>query len=167
VLSHLGFSCSVRFHLFPTDGYVNSIRSNYPYGPVKRDRSVKYTSTNGAVLGVCAPEAHMPRASGQTCFEPADDWKGELARGSLYMSIAYADAGFKCCDNFAVTRGLPNESYLRTLLAWHVAHPPTATERARNEVIYARYQQNRNPFIDYPEWAAQAWPELVPAANQK
>ena len=30
-------------------------------------------------------------------------------------------------------------------------------ERERNERIYSRYQHNRNPFIDHPEWAEAIW----------
>jgi len=42
---------------------------------------------------------------------------------------------------------------LNRLLEWHYAAPPdTAYERKRNQIIYANYQHNRNPFIDHPEW---------------
>ncbi|MEC5241554.1 hypothetical protein, partial [Bacillus mojavensis] len=27
-----------------------------------------------------------------------------------------------------------------------------------NEIIYEKYQHNRNPFIDHPEWADDIWP---------
>jgi hypothetical protein len=37
------------------------------------------------------------------------------------------------------------------VLAWHAADPPDADEMLRNEVVY-RYQGNRNPFVDHPEW---------------
>jgi hypothetical protein len=50
---------------------------------------------------------------------------------------------------------------LSTLLAWHAAHPPTDYERNRNNAIYSgvnvsgiiRAQGNRNPFIDFPQFA--------------
>jgi endonuclease I len=32
------------------------------------------------------------------------------------------------------------------------ANPVDASERRRNEIIFERYQHNRNPFIDHPEW---------------
>jgi endonuclease I len=44
---------------------------------------------------------------------------------------------------------------LSTLLQWHLADPPTARERERNEVVYS-FQGNRNPFIDHPEWASES-----------
>lgn len=142
--------------MYPTDGYVNGRRSNYPYGPVRRDQGVKYVSSNGGALGECATEANMPAA--QLCFEPADAWKGELARASLYMALAYANAGWTCCTNEAVTNGLPNDVYLAILLGWHAGHPVSDIEVARNQLIFSNYQKNRNPLIDHPEWAVLAWP---------
>ena len=39
------------FHLYPTDGKVNGMRGNYPYGKVG---TATYTSSNGSKLGNCA-----------------------------------------------------------------------------------------------------------------
>jgi hypothetical protein len=41
------------------------------------------------------------------------------------------------------------ESILRQ---WHDQHPPSQSERDRNEGIY-QLQNNRNPFVDYPQFA--------------
>jgi hypothetical protein len=38
------------------------------------------------------------------------------------------------------------------LRGWHIEHPPTAVDIQRNEDIFA-YQNNRNPFVDYPQFA--------------
>jgi hypothetical protein len=35
--------------------------------------------------------------------------------------------------------------------------PPDALESNKNELIYADWQYNRNPFIDHPEWVEQIW----------
>jgi endonuclease I len=48
---------------------------------------------------------------------------------------------------------------LDVLGAWHDLDPVSGWERHRNAAIYAR-QGNRNPFIDHPEWAAEAVPHL-------
>ncbi len=41
---------------------------------------------------------------------------------------------------------------MQTLLQWHRDDPPAAYEKHRNAAIYEK-QGNRNPLIDFPEWA--------------
>jgi hypothetical protein len=47
-------------------------------------------------------------------------------------------------------------AFLNQLLAWHNQDPVSAREIARNNAIYAR-QNNRNPYIDHPEYVASVW----------
>jgi hypothetical protein len=42
------------------------------------------------------------------------------------------------------------------LLAWNTQDPVNAREIARNNAIYAT-QNNRNPYIDHPEYVQQVW----------
>jgi len=59
------------------------------------------------------------------------------------------------------TSPVGTQGVLSTLLAWHRAFPPSDYERARNNAIYAGVtvggttyaQGNRNPFIDFPQFA--------------
>jgi hypothetical protein len=51
----------------------------------------------------------------------------------------------------------PIHSKLSTLLQWHAEDPVDDWERNRNDIIYYDYQNNRNPFIDYPEWVDEIW----------
>ena len=61
------------FHLYPTDGYVNNRRSNYPFGETAGET---YQSSGGfSKLGKCTVSGY----SG-TVFEPADEYKGDFAR---------------------------------------------------------------------------------------
>jgi hypothetical protein len=49
---------------------------------------------------------------------------------------------------------------LSVLLKWHKEDPVDAFERNRNNVIY-EYQQNRNPFIDKPEYVHLIWENMA------
>ena len=42
---------------------------------------------------------------------------------------------------------------LSDLLLWHIADPVDSFEINRHEIIYS-YQNNRNPYIDHPEYAS-------------
>jgi hypothetical protein len=55
------------------------------------------------------------------------------------------------------TYPLPEHGKLSVLLQWNAIDPPDAFEENRNNVIYYDYQQNRNPFIDHPEYAESIW----------
>lgn len=138
-------------HIFPTDGYVNNRRSNFPFGEVK---NAKWTSRNGSKLGPC----RTPGYSG-TVFEPIDAYKGDFARALMYMSVRYfnEDSGWK-------TSGMTNKSdilpwAIDMLLRWNELDPVSQKEIDRNNAIYDDYQHNRNPFIDHPEYARMIWDE--------
>ncbi|MBP1223914.1 endonuclease [Flavobacterium sp. 1355] len=134
----------------PTDGKVNGIRSNYPHGTVS---SATYTSQNGSKLGSSAVSGY----SG-TVFEPVNAFKGDIARMYFYFATRYENtvSGY----SFPMFDGSANKvfttAFLNVLLAWHAQDPVSAREIARNNAIYAR-QNNRNPYIDHPEYVNQIW----------
>lgn len=135
------------FHIYPTDGYVNGIRSNLPLCDVD-DGSATYISANGAKRGSCV----SPGFSG-TGFEPPAEFRGDLARSYFYMSVRYRDE-LTCCDNEMVD-GETIDAWLESQLrVWHGQDPVSAKEIARNEAAF-ELQGNRNPFIDHPEWVGQ------------
>ena len=136
------------FHVYPTDGYVNGQRSNYPYGEVG---SYIYISGNGSKLGQCVTSGYSGRV-----FEPIDEYKGDIARSYFYMSVRYysEDSGWG-------TSGMTNKSEIlpwamTMLLRWSDEDPVSDKEIARNNAVYG-YQNNRNPFIDHPEYARMIW----------
>ncbi|MFH1466749.1 MAG: endonuclease [Pseudomonadota bacterium] len=135
--------------LYPTDGYVNSIRGSFPYGPVDVP---SYTSLNGSLRGTSALCDYPWRV-----FEPIDGYKGDLARAQLYMSVRYRgeDSGWSSSE--ATDRSTLEPWYATTLLAWHLLDPVDAKEIARNDAIQD-IQGNRNPFVDHPEYACYLWP---------
>ena len=136
-------------HVFPTDGYVNNKRSNYPFGEV---RSASWTSQNGSKLGTCKTTGY----SG-TVFEPIDEYKGDFARALMYMSVRYYGE-----DGSWSTSEMTNKSEIRQwainmLMRWNEQDPVSEKEKERNDAIYNDYQHNRNPFIDHPEYARMIW----------
>lgn len=140
---------SDMFHIYPTDGKVNGERSNYPYGNVS---SASWTSLNGGKLGLCSNLGYS-----LTVFEPIDEYKGDLARGYFYMSTRYysEDGGWSTSDATNKATILPWQ--VNVLLQWHHQDSVSAKEIARNDSIYYRYQHNRNPYIDNPQWVDSIW----------
>lgn len=136
-------------HVFPTDGFVNQQRSNYPMGEVS---NATWTSQNGSKLGSCKSSLGY---SG-TVFEPIDEYKGDIARALMYVSVRYYTE-----DDEWSTSGMTNKSEIKPwaidmLLKWHADDPVSEKEINRNNAVYAK-QNNRNPFIDYPEFADKIW----------
>jgi len=141
----------------PTDGYVNNRRSAYPFGEVSNPT---WTSTNGSKVG-----SNTTQGYSGTVFEPIDEFKGDIARMLFYFATRYEDQvdGW----NHDMLNGTSNQVYtdwfLSILLAWHNQDPVNQREIDRNNAIYygdvhGDYaQENRNPFIDHPEWVNAIW----------
>ena len=147
-------------HLYPTDGYVNNKRNNYPFGETNGEN---YKSANGfSKLGKCTYEGY----SG-IVFEPNDEYKGDFARTYFYMVTCYEE---KLPDWFAnygtkegVTPTIDGTTYpglaawqLEMLMKWATNDPVSAKETNRNNAVYG-IQKNRNPFIDYPGLEQYIW----------
>ena len=136
-------------HIFPTDGYVNGRRSNYPYGEV---RSASWTSLNGSKLGTCK----TPGYSGAV-FEPIDEYKGDLARALMYMSVRYYTEDGSWGSSDMTNKSEIKPWAIQLLLRWNEQDPVSQKEINRNNAIYNDYQHNRNPFVDHPEYARMIW----------
>ena len=136
-------------HIFPTDGFVNGKRANYPFGEV---RSATWTSQNGSKLGTCK----TPGYSG-TVFEPIDEYKGDFARALMYMSVRYYSEDGSWSSSDMTNKSEIKKWAIDMLLRWNEQDPVSEKEKERNEVIYNDYQHNRNPFVDHPEYARMIW----------
>lgn len=146
------------FHVYPTDGYVNNRRGNYPYGHVA---AATWTSLNGSKVGSCGDPGYS-----SIVFEPIDEYKGDVARSYFYMSTRYLSE-----DGSWTTSGATNKSVIlpwqvNVLLQWHHQDTVSAKEIARNNNVYG-IQNNRNPFIDRPEWADSIWISTVTGFNEQ
>ncbi len=145
------------FHLYPTDGYVNGKRSNYIFGEVS---SATWTSSNGSMLGTADPSTGLTG----TVFEPIDAYKGDFARTYFYMATCYEDkiASWASIATEAQQILAGNSYpaykavYVQLLLTWAKNDPVSDKEIARNNAVYG-IQNNRNPYIDHPEYAEAVW----------
>ena len=138
----------------PTDGKVNGMRSNYPHGNVS---VATLTSKNGSKLGSSGVSGY----SG-TVFEPIDEFKGDIARMYFYFATRYQNtaAGYSFDMFNNTTDQVFTNDFLTMLYKWHTQDPVNAREIARNNAIYAR-QNNRNPYIDHPEWVKVVWSSVL------
>ena len=130
-------------HLRATDASVNSTRGNLDFD----NGGKEHTEARGNYYD-------------SDSWEPRDEVKGDVARMLFYMAVRYeGDSGEIDLElNNAVNNGsAPYHGKLNVLLQWHAQDPVDDLERHRNEIIYTKYQKNRNPFIDHPEWAEAIW----------
>lgn len=140
--------------IVPTDGKVNGFRSNYPHGTVGTQASSS-PSQNGSKWG----DSSISGYTG-TVFEPIDEFKGDIARMYFYFATRYENVLTTWGVSYDMFNGTTDqvfaEPFLTLLMTWHNNDPVSAREIGRNTEIYAR-QNNRNPFIDHPEYVAQIW----------
>ena len=144
-------------HIFATDGFVNSKRSNYPYGEVG---NATFTSNNGSKLGTASASLGYTGV----VFEPIDEFKGDVARAYFYMATRYEDVIGSWQKNTVYSDAVLDGSSTRVfepwvvnmLLRWSKNDPVSQKEIDRNNAAYI-FQGNRNPFIDHPEYIDRIW----------
>jgi endonuclease I len=118
-------------HLFPAQSRANQERGSHPFG---------YTSCNGG--GCLWSEAGSklgPPTSGGAgyAFEVRPLRRGDIARAHFYFSVRYQ---------------LPiPDTEEADLRQWHQEDPVDDWEIQRHEAVVS-YQENRNPFIDRPDF---------------
>lgn len=153
-------------HVVPSDGSVNGRRSSYPFGEVS---SASWTSMNGSKVG----SNTFDTFSG-TVFEPLNEFKGDIARMLLYFAVRYEDEVTSSswdAPNASVSNPLNGTNnqvyedwYIKLLYKWHTNDPVSDREIVRNNEAY-KFQGNRNPFIDHPEYVTQIWGSVLSSEN--
>lgn len=117
---------------------VNSTRSDNPYGKVSSITSTYLQCKYGK------------NTSNINVFEPKQDIKGNGSRCMMYEMICYNNTlGNWGLNNLGGKAPSQNQDLLKE---WHKSDEVDNYEIARHELIYSM-QNNRNPFIDHPEWA--------------
>lgn len=136
-------------HLRASDWKCNNIRSNNPFA------NVATHSSSTAVADWTGNRKTDNYTSGGV-FEPRDSDKGDVARALFYMATRYYSGDGSGGTHLTLTTGTDSSGgkwgYLDTLLAWHEADPVDEFEAHRNDLVCS-IQNNRNPYIDHPEYA--------------
>ena len=105
-----------------------------------------------------------------TKVEPADEYKGDIARILMYIYVHYSsklgdndrlDATKKSYLGDLRLRDVFNSTYTyqdiyNLLVKWNNLDPVDDNEKKRNDTI-EKIQGNRNPFVDHPEYMARCW----------
>ncbi|MCB8964863.1 MAG: endonuclease [Bacteroidales bacterium] len=131
-------------HLRPSDVSVNSDRGNKDFD----NGGTQHSEATGCYYT-------------ESTWEPRDAVKGDIARMMFYMAVRYegdvsGEPDLELVDYITSPTTNPIFGKLSTLLQWHIDDPVDDFERHRNEVVYS-YQENRNPFIDHPEYVDLIW----------
>ncbi len=150
-------------HIFATDGKVNQQRSNYPFGEISGSTTKIDPKAFG---GIGSPVNTYGDCGSSTVFEPEDAYKGDIARGILYMAASYYDFSQSfALSNSCFTRDNNNHNilssyYIKLLTKWSAEDPVSQKEIDRNNAIWnysSKSNVNRNVFIDHPNWAYKIW----------
>ena len=156
-------------HLVAADGNTNSAgHNNYAFGEV--DKTSDKITVIQNYLADGSREVSGWLDSKNKTFEPTDEWKGDIARSLFYMATRYSEKKEKntkeepyliLTDDTTIQDD--NEKCygvqynLTTLLKWNEQDPVSQYEIHRNNLIYHNVQNNRNPYIDHPEWARRVF----------
>ena len=144
--------CDIH-HLNPSDATANTKKSNYPLGELTS------ISWNNGVAFV--GKANIDGSS-ENAYEPCDEYKGDFARVFMYMFTCYQDLTWKYTwMNYEKSTYPTLKPWaVEMLLKWHKQDPVSEKEVNRNNAVYA-VQDNRNPFIDYPQFADYVWGDSI------
>lgn len=136
------------YNLMPCKSRINSTKSNYPMGKVvSGDKGNGWTKVGEGT-------------DGKKYWEPADPWKGDFARGYMYMATAYQDYNWEGEQALQILQqgAYPTlQKWAFTLyIQWAKADKPDAIEIKRNNDV-AKIQGNRNPYVDFPNLMEYVW----------
>ena len=129
----------------PSNVKVNSDRGNTAYG-----ESSGYYNPDDVSIN----NSYYKKSNNGT-------YRGDCARVILYDYLVYGEMGGKRNNLYNGEAQLLEKlgksgvfENINVLIKWHMQDPPSLTEMVRNDGGEV-YQGNRNPFIDYPEFAVQ------------
>ncbi|HKL95634.1 MAG TPA: endonuclease, partial [Haploplasma sp.] len=132
-------------HVMPQSWYTGSVGNKGDLHNLRISRA-SINSTRSS-LKFAAGSGQWNKVSGG--FYPGDDHKGDSARIAMYMMVRFPSV-------ITPTKAFAGKDVINLMLKWHFEDPVDAFEERRNDVLYGA-QNNRNPFIDHPEFAELIW----------
>ena len=167
-------------HLWAGNGRVNGqYHKNYYYGYVDKAKTYTDAGSDYSYLSGNLKGYSKTLGGSVTVFEPQDSDKGDIARIIFYMAARYNNFAGSDADGFdsgnpnlEIVNNLTswsNSGYqsnatttgkmgiLQDLLEWNKLDPVDEWEIHRNNLCFNNYTNNRNPFVDFPEWADYIW----------
>lgn len=157
-------------YLIPADARINQLRSNFPYGRnngaannCNSPNNTPCTAFNGSKLGKSITPGYT-----NTVYEPLDEFKGDIARYTLYFITRYEgnlnlyNHQLSTCPLDGTEEKGFEDWYITMLKEWNALDPVSQREIDRNNAIYS-IQHVRNPFIDHPEYVNMIWSETPDA----
>ncbi len=146
------------YELYPSPSDVNGDKSNYPMDAVSNATAEEdgYDKVGTAT-----------HVSGKA-WEPGDRYKGDFARGYMYMAVTYSNLTYQKTGLLTMqadASGYPGMLQWATDLyrAWSGQDKADSLEVARNNAV-ASIQNNRNLFVDYPYLCEYVWGDSVNVA---
>ena len=163
------------FIVRPADSKINSRRAGYPYATIGSPtyqfpiagQFATYPMPPNPTLDKMGP-SNATNVTIPIAFEPSDAIKGDIARSYFYIATRYesvlstwvttnsgngVEKVIDAANTFYPSFNLP---YLAMLYQWHLNDPVDTRESHRNDLVYSQ-QNNRDPYIDHPEYAALVW----------
>ncbi|MFK7784617.1 MAG: endonuclease [Crocinitomicaceae bacterium] len=145
----------------PCDISVNAARGNRWFGECS-DEYIDASGPTGSYVG-----------SSSWVWKPNDNVKGDVARMIFYMATRYegtnGELDLELIDYYPADdmTNLPVHAMFADLYQWHLEDPVDDWERSRNDIIYYQYQNNRNPYIDHPEYVFEVWNDFATASLEE
>lgn len=140
------------YNLMPCESGINSKKSNYPMGKVTTEK----TGNGCTKIGT--------GSNGYQLWEPADEWKGDFARGYMYMATAYQNLTWSGTQALQILQqgDYPTlREWAYTLyIEWAKDDKVDGTEIKRNNEV-CKIQGNRNPFVDFPNLMEYIWGDSI------
>lgn len=152
-------------HLMMSDAGYNSDRGNKYYDNCNASCTEAPTDAYNGIGGGTGVYPGNSNWYNGTIYEVWNARKGDVARAMFYLDVRYE--GDQIDPDSSPLQNEPDlvlvedpdavggasMGRLSTLLQWHLDDPVDQTEMMRNNVVFG-FQQNRNPFVDHPEWVA-------------